>query len=266
MPEGDTIFRAAQALHRALAGRTVTRFESVLPALTRVDEDRPIAGRTIESVTARGKHLLIALSGGLVLRTHMRMSGSWHLYRPGERWQRAARDMRLVIETDAFVAVGFNVPVAEFIAGADLRRHRELIALGPDLLAADFDGEAAVERLRAHGDDAIGEALLNQRVVAGVGNIYKSETLFACGIDPAAAIADLDVGDLARIVATARALLAASASGQGRATGVRGRYVYGRAGQPCRRCGTRIRAKKTGPDARITFWCPRCQGRRADRA
>src|SRR5689334_11413994 len=119
MPEGDTIFRAAAALHRALAGRTVTRFASVYPALTRTAEARPIVGRTIESASARGKHLLIAFSGDLVLRTHMRMNGSWHLYRAGERWKRPGRDMRVLVATAAAEAVGFNVPVAEFLTARD---------------------------------------------------------------------------------------------------------------------------------------------------
>ena len=135
MPEGDTIFRAARTLHRALAGSPVTRFESAFPALNRIDDDRPLAGRTIESVAARGKHLLMTFSGDLVLRTHMRMHGSWHIYRSGERWQRPARDMRIVVETARFVAVGFNVPVAEFLSGRELSRHPQLGALGPDLLA-----------------------------------------------------------------------------------------------------------------------------------
>src|SRR4026207_2095158 len=113
MPEGDALFRAARTLHRALAGSRGTRSASVFPALTRVDADRPLAGRTIESVSARGKHLLMTFSGDLILRTHMKMTGSWHIYRPGERWQRPARDMRIVVETARFVAVGFTVPVAE---------------------------------------------------------------------------------------------------------------------------------------------------------
>src|SRR6185295_9025186 len=128
MPEGDSIFRAARTLHRALAGSRVTRFESALPALNRIDDDRPLAGRTIESVSARGKHLLMTFSGDLVLRTHMRMNGSWHIYRPGERWRRPARDMRVLVETARFVVVGFNVPVAELLTGRELSRHRELEA------------------------------------------------------------------------------------------------------------------------------------------
>src|SRR5262245_36240784 len=123
MPEGDSIFRAAQALHRAIAGKTVVRFESVLPLLTRVHEDHPLTGRTIESVTSAGKHLMMRFSGGLVLHTHMRMNGSWHIYRSGERWQRSRGDMRVVIATNDFEAVGFNLPVAEFLTDQQLRRH-----------------------------------------------------------------------------------------------------------------------------------------------
>src|SRR5687768_9942251 len=131
MPEGDSIFRAARTLHRALAGKVVTRFESVLPALTRIDEDAPLAGRTVEEVSAAGKHLLMRFSGDLVLRTHMRMNGSWHIYRPGERWQRPAADMRIVVGTDDFVAVAFTVPVAEFLSARALARQPDLRRLGP---------------------------------------------------------------------------------------------------------------------------------------
>src|SRR5438445_13308462 len=130
MPEGDSIYRAAQAMHRALAGKTVTSFESVYPALSRIADDHPIVGRTVESVSSRGKHLLIAFSGDLTLRTHMRMNGSWHTYPSGARWQRPARDMRVLVGTGDAVAVGFNVPVAEFLTARDLERHRELQALG----------------------------------------------------------------------------------------------------------------------------------------
>src|SRR5207237_2674200 len=135
MPEGDTIFRAARTLNRALAGRVVTRFESVFPALNRVHDDAPVTGRTIESVTAAGKHVLMRFSGDLVLRTHMRMNGSWHIYRRGETWQRPRRDMRIVVATDAFEAVGFNVPVAEFLDRTPIARPGGLRFTGPDLLA-----------------------------------------------------------------------------------------------------------------------------------
>src|SRR5690348_669781 len=162
MPEGDTIFRAARAMNQALAGKRVTRFESVLPKLTRVDEDRPLAGRTIESVTSAGKWNLIRFSGDLILLTHMRMNGSWHLYRPGERWQKPRNDMRVVIETADFVAVGFNVPIAEFHTEQSLRRKPELRDLGEDLLSESFDADEAIQRLKSQANEEIGTALLNQ--------------------------------------------------------------------------------------------------------
>ena len=272
MPEGDTIFRAAQTLHRALAGSRVTRFESVFPALTRVDADRPLAGRTVESVSARGKHLLMRFSGDLILRTHMRMSGSWHIYRPGERWQRPARDMRILIATGDFVAVGFNVPVAELLTARDLSRHKELQALGPDLLADVFDGADVLQRMRAHPRDAIADALLNQRIVAGIGNVFKSEILHVTGADPFQQVSALPDEALVRIIAEARVQLRANVLNrpQTLSTAVGRRttrsldpreklWVYGRGGKPCRTCGTPIRAKKTGLDARLTYWCPKCQ-------
>jgi endonuclease-8 len=273
MPEGDTIFRAARTLHRALAGHAVTSFESELPALNRIHEDAPVTGRTIERVTASGKHLLMHFSGGLVLRTHMRMNGSWHIYRPGERWQRSRRDMRIRIATGDFEAVGFNIPIAEFTAARRLDRHRELHALGPDLLADGFQPGEAVRRLRERDATSIADALLNQRVLAGLGNVYKCEVLFMCGVDPSALVRDVSEQNLTALVETARRVLRANVS-DGRApmttyTGFRrttGRaspnerlWVYGRAGLPCRRCGTAIRMRKQGSDARLTYWCPACQ-------
>ena len=212
MPEGDTIHRAAETLHRALAGRTITRFESVLPALTRVHEDRPLTGRTVQRVFAMGKHLLMEFSGGDVLRTHMRMNGSWHIYRPGERWQRGRRDMRIVVATDEFEAIGFNIPVAEFVRTTRLPKHDELRRLGPDLLDPDFDAAEAARRLRAHGGVAVGDALLNQRILAGIGNVYKSEVLFACGVNPFVRVADLGDEQVTCLIATGRRFLTANVS------------------------------------------------------
>jgi endonuclease-8 len=272
MPEGDTIYRAAQALHRALAGQAVTRFESVYPALTRIADDRPIVGRIVESVSARGKHLLIAFSGDLVLRTHMRMNGSWHLYRPGIRWQRAARDMRVLVATANAVAVGFNVPVAELLTARDLARHKELSALGPDLLARAFDRDEVVRRMRARGRDAIADVLLNQRVAAGIGNVFKSEILFLAGIHPFAPVSALGAADLERLVDISREQLAANVMTRSQTLSPvtsrrttksldpnRKLWVYSRGGKPCRRCGATIQSRKTGLDARLTYWCPRCQ-------
>src|SRR6478672_7094038 len=168
MPEGDTIFRAARTLHRALAGTEVTAFESMLPALNRIHEDAPLTGRTIERVSAVGKHLLIHFSGDLVLRTHMRMSGSWHIYRPNERWQRPNIDMRIVVATDQFVAVAFNVPIADFETEHTLQRYEAIGNIGPDLLSESFDVDTALQRLRAHDAGDVAETLLNQRAMSGI--------------------------------------------------------------------------------------------------
>jgi endonuclease-8 len=266
MPEGDTIFRAARALDRALSGRTITRFESVLPKLTRVDEDAPIDGRTVERVEARGKHLLMHLSGGLTLRTHMRMNGSWHIYRPGEAWRKARSHMRIAIETAEFVAVAFNVGEAEFLDARALMRHEELRQLGPDLLADAFDRDESLRRLRERNDGEIGAALIAQRVMAGAGNVFKSEILFVSRVNPFARVASLTDEDLGRIVDVARRLLqlnvAEGSSGRRTAGGLaRGDrlWVYGRSGEPCRKCGTPIGFAKQGQDARVTYWCPSCQ-------
>ena len=272
MPEGDTIFRTAQALHRHLAGRIVTRFESAYPALTRIDYDRPIAGRTVEGVTSRGKHILMTFSGDLVLHTHMRMNGSWHGYPPGAAWRLPARDMRVLVETKEFVAVGFNVPVAELLTARELARHEALRELGPDLLDESFDPGGAMARARTQpAATPVADVLLNQRVAAGIGNELKSEVLFVAGVYPFTPVSTLADADLTRILGVGRDLLRANTNVRGRLAPSRGRrtrdslgrdgalWVYGRGGKPCRKCGTPIQAKKTGIDARVTYWCPRCQ-------
>lgn len=251
----------------------MVRFESMLPALDRVHDDAPITGRTIDRVGASGKHLLMHFSGELVLRTHMRMSGSWHIYRPGERWQRPRGDMRVLIATTDVEAVGFNVPVAEFIQARNIARHSELRRLGPDVLSETFVAEEAVRRLRERADTPVADALLNQRVLAGLGNVYKSEVLFMCRVNPFTPVRGLDETALASIVQTARRLLRASVSERMAPmttyTGLRRTttrddpkerlWVYGRARLPCRSCGTPIRVEKQGADARLTYWCPACQ-------
>ena len=273
MPEGDSIFRAARALHRALAGRPVARFESVFAHLTNATEHQPLVGQTVDRVEARGKHLLMWFSAGLVLRTHMRMHGSWHIYRPGERWQRSRHDMRIVIETPDMLAVAFMVPVAEFIHASAIDRAESLRDLGPDLLSADFDAAAAVARLQKAGDTAIADALLDQRAIAGIGNVYKSETLFATRINPFTPVSRVPSDQLEAVVARAATFMRANvADDSTRMTTYRGPrrttgrfdpgarfWVYGRAGRPCRRCGTPIQRAKQGSHARSTYWCPRCQ-------
>ena len=273
MPEGDSIFRAAATLHRALAGKPVVRFESVVPALTRVHEDHPLTAQSIEKVAAYGKHLLMYFSGGLVLRTHMRMNGSWHIYRLGERWRRPNRDMRIVVATADFEAVGFSIPVAEFIKSKDLGKHRELSTLGPDVLGDTFNRDEAISRIRARPSSAIADVLLNQRVLAGLGNVYKSEILFMCRVNPFTLVSALDVSTIACLVDTAQKLLYANVAtplapmttytGYRRTTRrddpSQRLWVYGRARLSCRRCETPIEISKQGTDARLTYWCPRCQ-------
>ena len=274
MPEGDTLFRAARTLHRALAGKPVVRFETVLAQLSRVDDDAPIAGRTVERVRSHGKHLLIEFSGDLVLRTHFRMAGSWHVYRPGERWQRPRSAMRVVVETADFQAVGFDVPVAEFRTGRELARDPAVARLGPDVLGAAFDEDEAVRRLRERGGLGIGDALLDQWALAGIGNVFKNEVCFVERVQPFMSVSALDGATLLRLVRTARRFLGMNVleSSGGRmvtSTGLRRTtrrgdpsaqlWVYGRAGQPCRVCGAPIAREKRGPDARSTYFCPRCQ-------
>ncbi len=271
MPEGDTIARAALAMHAALAGQTVTRFTTALAHLARIDVDTPLAGRTVDACTAQGKHLLITFSGGLVLRTHMRMHGSWHLYRPGERWQRPMRAMRVVIETATRVAVGFDVPDAEFIRAADLPRSRALARVGPDLLAPDVDVPAIVQRIAAEGDRRLGQVLLDQRIAAGIGNVYRSELLFLAGLHPETQVWAVPPATLTAVVETAVRLLRVNTTSPvgGRNTTARRApgeklWVYNRTTRPCRRCGTAVVSAADGLEARRVYWCPRCQPRQPE--
>ncbi len=267
MPEGDTIARAAAALQRALAGRVVTAFATGLAPLARVDDDTPLVGRTIEHCRSLGKHLLMTFSGGLVLRTHMRMHGSWHLYRPRERWQRPTHAARIRIDTDAWVAVAFDVPVAEFVPEADLHRNRSLAALGPDLANPSFDRAEALSRIVACGDSAIGDVLLDQRVIAGIGNVLRSETLFVAGVHPETPAARLTSTGVTTLLDTAANLLQRNARSDspptrnttGRRAPGQALWVYQRTGQPCRQCGAPVRSAARGPEARRVYWCPSCQ-------
>lgn len=265
MPEGDTIHRAARTLHAALAGRTITRFETVFPQLARVE----MTGRTVERVDAAGKNLLMHLSGDLHLRTHMRMNGSWHLYKPGERWRKRFSEMRIVLETDAWVAVAFNVPVAELHDSRSLERQDDLLNIGPDFLGETFDRDEAIRRIRARPDEEIADVLLNQRVVSGIGNEYKSELLFMSRVSPFAKVRDLTDEQLDTILKLSRKVMLANVAKRSpaRITNFsldpsQKQYVYSRGRKPCRKCGTPIEYAKQGKDARGTYWCPRCQGER----
>jgi endonuclease-8 len=275
VPEGDTIFRTARALGRALTGRPVTRFQSTYPLLTRFHDDAPLTGRTVERVESRGKWLLIHFSGGATLATHMLMSGAWHLYRPGERWQQPRAHMRILLENAEYVAVGFRVPVAQMHTAQSLVRDRRIPLSSLDVLSPEFDTVAAAERVRGCACEEIGDVLLHQEVLAGVGNVFKSEICFVCGVHPFARVADLGEEQLEQLIAVAQKLVAANVmedSGERIVTfrGLHRRtthdsdpaeslWVYGRAGEPCRNCGERIERRLQGPDARVTFWCPSCQ-------
>lgn len=262
MPEGDTLAKTAARLAPALDGAELARFDA-----PRLVGRRPGPGTRIERVEARGKHLLVHFADDLTLRTHLRMTGSWHLYRRGERWRRPAPAARVVIETAAgWLAVCFAAPVVETFD----RRGPEpppLATLGPDLSAPDSLEEAVqravLDRVAALAEPGttLGEVLVDQRIAAGVGNVYKSEVCFACGIDPATPIEAVAEPDRRRLWATAARQLRANLDGARRRTYGDGLAVYGRRGLPCPRCGTPVRMARQGHQARSTYWCPRCQSR-----
>jgi endonuclease-8 len=271
MPEGDTLFRTAAGLRPYLVGREVTAARAQGPGP--VPQLHRVIGQRIDAVEAHGKNLLIRLGNGLELRTHLRMNGSWHRYRPGERWRRPPGRARLVLEVPGSVAVCFDAPVVELFEQRAAHLHPSLSQLGPDLLAPDFDASEVLRRLRLPERAAleIGPALLDQRAMAGVGNVYKNEILWIERVSPFTPVAGLDDASLERLVATAQRLLTENVASTRRGpervttTGDRGAagplYVYGRQGRPCRRCGTPIRVVRQGTDLpRSTYWCPTCQG------
>jgi endonuclease-8 len=255
MPEGDTIYRTATTLRRALAGGRLVRFEAA-----RLRATPPTPGTRVRSVEARGKHLLIGFDDGRVLHTHMQMSGSWHLYRPGERWRRPQRQARVVLETADVVAVCFSAPVVELLDERGVRIHPRLAALGPDLCSPTADLEEALRRLDAVPPETeIGVALLDQRVACGVGNVYKSEILFTRRTHPFTRVGDLDADARRALLQKGSELLRRNLDGGPRATFEGGIAVYGRTRRPCPRCGAAIRSRPQGEAARMTYWCPTCQ-------
>ena len=257
MPEGDTVFLSATRLQRALGGLTLTHTEFRVPSLATVD----LSGRTLEEVTSWGKHLLFRISGGVTLHTHFKMEGSWHLYRPGERWKGPGFQVRALLKTEPWVAVGFRLPIVELVETA---REGDVVGhLGPDPLR-EWDPEEATRRVEEHPERPIGDVLLDQRAIAGLGNVYRSETCFLGGVYPFTPVAE--VGDVRKLVDLgARLIRANKTTGNQITTGdprpKRRHWAYGRAGEPCRRCGTPIERAGGGPglDDRVVFWCPRCQ-------
>jgi endonuclease-8 len=258
VPEGDTVWRTALNLDRALSGSELVATDFRVPAHATLD----LSGQPVVTTVARGKHLLTRIGEGHTLHTHLRMEGSWHLYRPGTRWRRPTHEARVVLRTEQWTAVGFALGVVEVVArGAEdtLVGH-----LGPDLLGPDWDEEEALRRLLEEPERPVADALLDQTCLAGIGNLYKAETLFLSGVNPFVAVSE--VRDLGKVVRLARRLMMANKlTPLQSTTGVARRgeqnWVYGQAGRPCRRCGTRIRSQMQGqaPRDRVTYWCPSCQ-------
>ena len=262
MPEGDTVWLAARRMHAALAGKVLRRTDFRVPRLATVD----LAGRTVTEFVARGKHMLLRLDDGRTLHSHFRMDGSWHLYAPGEQWRGGpGHEVRAVLETDDAVAVGYRLPVLELLApGAE----EEAVGhLGPDTCGPDWDLDEAVRRVAARPEREVGPALLDQRNLAGIGNLYKSESLFLRGITPWTPVGDVE--DLPSLVALAQRLVSSNRERPSQATTGdtrpgRQHWVFERGGRPCRRCGTPVRsAEQEEPDdpgrGRLTYWCPHCQ-------
>lgn len=284
MPEGDTIWLTAQRLHTALAGQVLTRSDLRVPRFATAD----LTGRTVLDVTPRGKHLLTRIEGGLTLHSHLRMDGSWRVYGSGERWRGGpAHQIRAILGNAGHTAVGYRLPVLELLRTAD--EARAVGHLGPDLLGPDWDADTAVANLLTDPSRPLGEALLDQRNLAGIGNVYKSELAFLARVTPWLPVGELPADTPQRLVVTAHRLLEANknrfdrtttsnhrapgTTGTAGATGAPGApgtpgsirsprlHVYGREGLPCLRCGTPIRKADQGDGSRErpTYWCPRCQ-------
>ena len=259
MPEGDSVFQVAQRLQEALAGRPLTLSDLRVPAHATAD----LTGRSVLEVVPKGKHLLTRAEGGLTLHTHLRMDGRWRVYQAGEPW-RGGPDwqVRAVLGNADATAVGYRLPVVEL-----LRTAEEGLAvghLGPDLLGPDWDPQEALRRLTSQPDRPLALALLDQRNLAGIGNVYANELCFLARVTPWTRVALTP--DLERLVGLAHRLLMVNRLRSGRVTtgdsgADRRQWVYGRARQPCRRCGTRIRTSSIGspPQQRVVYWCPSCQ-------
>ncbi len=257
MPEGDTVYRAAKLLGGALDGSVLTRSDIRVPAFATVD----LAGETVHQTVSRGKHLLMRV-GEYTLHSHLKMEGVWHVYRPGERWRRPEFKARAILSTESVTAVGFELGLFEVVRTAD--EDTVVGYLGPDLLGPDWNSADAVANLRSDPEREIGLALLDQRNLAGLGNVYRAELCFLRGVLPTRPVGEVD--DLERMVALAKKLIEANKDRSTRTTtgNLRGdtSWVYGRDGRACLRCGTRVERGELGDTAlqlRNTYWCPRCQ-------
>ncbi len=257
MPEGDTVYLAAKNLNAVLAGAELTKSDFRVHAFATLD----LRGRVVDEVVSRGKHLLHRV-GDLTIHSHLKMEGSWHQYRHGTKWRRPAYQARVVLETADWVTVGFDLGILEVVPRDE--EHTVVGHLGPDLLGPDWNRELALANLRAQPEREIGLALLDQRNLAGIGNVYRGELCFLRGVLPMRPVGE--VPDLERMVDLSYTLLQANKDRSTRTTtgNLYGAtdWVYGRAGKPCRRCGTRIQHGMLGDselELRDTYWCPRCQ-------
>lgn len=253
MPEGDTLARAARTLHEWLAGRELTGVQAREALVQRNGEE--LIGRTIDAVEARAKHLLITL-GDRTIHSHMRMSGSWHVYEAGAKWRKSRNHMRLVLEAGDHIAVCFDAPIVQIVPTKDVDLIRGLNTLGLDILTGIDPNEGADRLASLPAGTPIGDALLDQTAVSGLGNIWRCEALWECGVHPRTEVAALDRATLARLVEAGATLMGASASVGGSR---RPPEVYKRTGHPCRRCGAAIMSRRMGKDARTAYWCPNCQ-------
>jgi endonuclease VIII len=256
VPEGDTIHSAARRVGAALVGKPIVAIETPQPRHAMDRWPERLDGRGVRAVDARGKHLFIRFDGDLTLHSHLRMTGLWGVYRRGQRWRRSPRRAWLVIRTEDHEVVEFDGPVLELMTDSRTRFDRRLAMLGPDLLADDFDERRYLASLRRDSPArAVGDALLDQRLVSGIGNMWKAEGCFLAGVDPWRPLADVSDDELLAVVRAVRPLMLASARGARPPQ----RWVYDRAGLPCRRCATRIEARGQGDDNRTAYWCPTCQ-------
>lgn len=248
MPEGDVLFRTAVTLHKWLAGREVTDATTAA---------KPMVGRKVETVEAKGKHLLMRFDSGHLLHTHLRMTGSWHVYSAGERWQRPAAQARVTLTCGDRMAVCFNAPVVELLAPGAEENLRSLAGLGPDVLGRPIDLDEVRRRARQRPPEIpLGELLLDQRVLAGIGNIWRCEALFLEGRNPWAPVATVSDEELDALVSTAGRIMGESLRPF---TGRPEKWVYRRAGRPCHRCRTPVQSQPQGEQARTAYWCPTCQ-------
>jgi endonuclease-8 len=257
MPEGDTIHHAAGRIRAVLQGRVPEEILTPQPRHRADHWSQRLHGRSVRSVDAHGKHLFVRFDGDLTLHSHLRMTGLWGVYRLGVRWRRAPRRAWLVVRSGDWEVVEFDGPVLELMNDSRTRSDPRLTALGQDVLGESFDMERFLSRLRSSDPTRpIGDALLDQQIAAGIGNVWKAELCFAVGIDPWRALSAIRDEEAVELIELARELMRRSAQD---GFGARPRAVYKRAGLPCARCGTIVRQRGQGESNRSTFWCPGCQ-------